>query len=238
MLDIEGLRLAYGSHRVLEDVTIRVGAGETVAILGPNGAGKTTLLRSLAGLHPPGAGRVLLDGENITTRGPRDMIRRGVRLVPQGRQVFAGMTVRENLEMGAWTASRRHRSQQVTMAINGFPLLAQRVGQLAGSLSGGEQSMLALARGLVLPPQLLCLDEPSLGLAPVLVEQIAGVIRAVAAEGDMSVLLVEQNAALALELASRAYILGGGRVTLEGPSRDLVDLKDVHRAYLGGGGAS
>ena len=235
MLDVENLKLSYGAHVVLTDVEVHVAAGETVAVLGPNGAGKTTLLRSIAGLHRPAAGRITLEGQEISRRRPEAIVRRGVRLVPQGRRVFARLTVRENLEVGAWVGDRRRRSAEIERLMDVFPVLGERAHQLAGSLSGGEQSMLALARGLVVKPRVLCLDEPSLGLAPVMVGRIARAIREVAAERGISVLLVEQNARLALELASRAYILGGGGVQLEGRAGDLAGLEDVRDAYFGGG---
>jgi len=235
MLDVENLKLSYGAHVVLTDVAIHVGAGETVAVLGPNGAGKSTLLRSIAGLHRPAAGRITFDGQEISKHRPESIVRRGLRLVPQGRRVFARLTVRENLEVGAWTGDRRRRAAEIARLMDAFPVLADRADQIAGSLSGGEQSMLALARGLVLRPRVLCLDEPSLGLAPVMVRRIARVIREVAVERGISVLLVEQNARLALDLASHAYILGGGGVRLEGRAADLAGLDDVRDAYFGGG---
>ena len=233
-LTIEGLRAGYGAVEALHGVDLRVETGEIVALLGANGAGKTTTLRAISGLLRPAAGSVRLGGEPLAGVPAHAIVARGLVQVPEGRRLFATLTVRENLEMGAFT----RRDPDGVEASRGlvhrlFPVLAARERQLAGTLSGGEQQMLAIGRALMAAPRILLLDEPSLGLSPILVRAILGALREVNAAG-VSILLVEQNARAALRLAHRAYVLVTGTVALEGPARELLDDPGVRSAYLGG----
>lgn len=233
MLQFEAVTVHYGKNRVLKDVSLAVGAGEVVALVGANAAGKTTSLRTALGLKAPSAGRVRFDGEDITRLATPERVRRRLVLVPEGRQVFVKFTVAENLLMGGYRRRDRGALAADFDRLYGlFPRLAERRRQLAGSLSGGEQQMLAIARGLMAQPRCLLLDEPTLGLAPILVEEIARTVRRLAAEG-MTVLLAEQNAAMALGCAQRAYVLESGRISLEGPAAALKESETVRRLYLG-----
>ena len=230
MLEVEGVHAAYGDVGVLRDVSLRIGAGEIVSVVGANGAGKTTLLRTIAGLLRPTAGRVVLDGERLDRLPTSRIVERGVVRVPEGRRIFPGMTVRENLELGAFLSrARRRRAASLDHVLGLFPILRERTGQLAGTLSGGEQQMLAIGRALMSLPRLLMLDEPSLGLAPLIVRSIFATIGELRAEG-VTILLVEQNAKQALQLADRAYVLETGSVVLEGT--DLLADERVRAAYL------
>ncbi|MFB7999296.1 ABC transporter ATP-binding protein [Streptomyces sp. NPDC056002] len=240
-LEVREVTVVYGrSVRALDDVSLRVPAGGIVALLGANGAGKSTLLRTVSGTLPLHAGAiergsVVLDGTPLTGRSPADVVAAGVVQVPEGRRVFAPMSVEENLRAGRLGLSGRRRTdaREAFEQVYGlFPVLAERRRQAAGLLSGGEQQMLALGRALMARPRLLLLDEPSLGLAPQMVEQIAGIIRRIHRQGT-GVLLVEQNAALALELAGHAYVLEVGRVQLAGSSSELSRSDEVRRLYLG-----
>ena len=233
MLEVRRLEVSYGDLQALWGASLKVDQGEIVALIGPNGAGKTTLLRSVAGLHRPSRGTIHLDGVSIERKPAHAIVEQGVVLVPEGRRLFGTMTVLENLEMGAFTArARRARSDTLQRVYDLFPILAERRAQLAMTLSGGQQQMVAVGRALMGLPRLLLLDEPSLGLAPLVVQSIFEVVQAINQQG-VTVLLVEQNARLALELAHRAYILEQGRVVGEGTGRALLTDEHVQQAYLG-----
>jgi branched-chain amino acid transport system ATP-binding protein len=229
-LSARGLGAGYGAIRVLDGIDLDVLAGRVTAVIGPNGAGKTTLLRALSGLIPH-TGEVRLDGVALPA-SPAAIVARGLGHVPEGRQLFPQMTVRENLELGAWRVPRGHRATRLEQVLTLFPRLAERRGQLAGSLSGGEQQMLAIGRALMSRPRLLMLDEPSLGLAPRMVDDVLAIIRRLNEEG-VTILLVEQHVAKALALAENAYVLERGRVVLRGPAASLRDSAEVRAAYLG-----
>ena len=226
----------YGDVRALWDVSLEVFQREIVALIGPNGAGKTTLMHVVSGLHSPSAGGVFFDGAPLHTLAPHRVVERGIILVPEGRHIFASMRVIENLEVGAFSAkARAQRQATLRWVYEIFPILRERQGQLAGTLSGGQQQMLAIGRALMGLPRVL-LDEPSLGLAPLVVRDIFSVLRRVNAEG-LTVVLVEQNARLALQLAHRAYIIEQGRVVGHGTGAELLADTGVQRAYLGMVGA-
>jgi branched-chain amino acid transport system ATP-binding protein len=233
LLEVHDLEVFYGRIRALNGINLSVGEGEIVALIGSNGAGKSTTLRTISGLIRPARGSILLRGEPIHTKPAEQIARLGIGHTPEGRRLFPRMTVRENLEMGAYFRSDRAgvRSDFDTV-YSLFPRLRERQSQLAGSLSGGEQQMVAIGRTLMSAPKVLMLDEPSLGLAPILVDAIFKVIREIN-QGGTTVLLIEQNALLALNTASRAYVLETGSVALSGPSSQLLDSPDVQRAYLG-----
>ena len=233
MLEIEGLDVAYDDLQALWDVALRIGSGEIVALIGPNGAGKSTLLRTIAGLVRPRRGEVRFQGQPITRTRSHDLVGRGIALVPEGRRLFARMSVLENLELGAFTpGARARRNETLAWVYQIFPILRERRHQFAGSLSGGEQQMLAVGRSLMARPRLLLLDEPSWGLAPRVVEQILQVITEVNRRG-VTILMVEQNVPAALGLAGRAYILETGRIVAEGPAAELLGQDHVRRSYLG-----
>jgi branched-chain amino acid transport system ATP-binding protein len=236
MLKIRNLDAGYGRVAVLRRVSLHVSAGEIVAIVGANGAGKTTLLKTVTGLVRARAGEIALDGRCILRTPTEETVAMGCSLVPEGRQVFADMSVRENLLLGAHVQYRRGRRGEVSADLARmyrlFPVLAERERQLAGTLSGGEQQMLAMARALMARPALLMLDEPSMGLAPLVVKDIFDIVVRIAAEGS-TVLLVEQNARSALKIAHRGYVLETGRIVLQGTSEELLANRDVQRAYLG-----
>ncbi len=232
LLTVERLRVAYGAITALDDVTLTVGAGEVVAIVGANGAGKTTLLRTLSGLLRPAAGEIRFNGERLDGLAPDAIVRRGLIHVPEGRCIFPEMTVRENLRLGACLrrdAAAIARDEE--KVLNLFPRLRERLAQRGGTISGGEQQMLAIARGLLARPTLLLLDEPSMGLAPKLVREIFRIVGEISRDG-VTVLLVEQNAHLALAAAQRAYILGNGRVLMDGAAENFADDPRVRDAYL------
>ncbi|HTH94383.1 MAG TPA: ABC transporter ATP-binding protein [Rhodocyclaceae bacterium] len=233
LLSIENLEVHYGGIAAVKGISFTVNAGETVALIGANGAGKTTTLKALARLIPA-AGTLRYDGTNLSTLPPHALVSRGFALVPEGRGVFARMDVTENLRMGAYgrDSSRGETDADIERMFALLPRLKERMTQLAGTLSGGEQQMLAIARALMGKPRLLLLDEPSMGLAPLMVEKIFEVIRAVAAQG-VAVLLVEQNARLALETASRACVMESGHITLTGNAAELLADSRVRAAYLG-----
>jgi branched-chain amino acid transport system ATP-binding protein len=233
MLEFDAVNVDYGKNRVLRSLSLRVGAGEIVALLGANAAGKTTTLRTALGLKAPSSGRIRFDREDITRASTPERVRRRLVLVPEGRQVFVKFTVAENLLMGGYRRSDRNAMQPEFERVYAlFPQLAERRKQLAGSLSGGEQQMLAIARGLMAQPRCLLLDEPTLGLAPILVEEIANTVRRLAA-GGVTILLAEQNATMALDCAHRAYLLESGTISLEGEARALQASEAVRRLYLG-----
>jgi branched-chain amino acid transport system ATP-binding protein len=233
LLRLDRIEVGYGDLLAVRDVSLEVGRGELVALVGSNGAGKTTTLRGIGGLLRPRAGAITFDGERIDGRSPAEIVARGIAHVPEGRQLFPTMTVAENLGLGARTAeSRRRRADTLQRVFALFPRLAERRGQLAGTLSGGEQQMTAIGRALMARPRLLMLDEPSLGLAPVVVTAIFDNLTAINRDGT-TVLLVEQNVLRALRLSTRAYVLENGAVVLAGPSAQLLADPAVKRAYLG-----
>jgi branched-chain amino acid transport system ATP-binding protein len=233
MLEVREVQAHYGDVQALWGVSLDVRRGEIVALIGANGAGKTTLMRTIAGLHRPSGGSVVLDGAPLHTLPPHKVVERGVVLVPEGRHIFSGMRVLENLEMGAYAGhARRERHNTLRRVYEIFPILAERRQSLAANLSGGQQQMLAIGRALMGLPRLLLLDEPSLGLAPIVVQEIFGIIREINRQG-VTVVLVEQNARAALRLASRAYIMEQGRVAGEGSGSEMMTDEGVRRAYLG-----
>jgi branched-chain amino acid transport system ATP-binding protein len=232
-LAVEDVAFAYGGARALDGVSLAVPRGGIVALLGSNGAGKTTTAKVVAGALAPAAGRISFEAADITGLPSHRVMRRGIVLVPEGRLVFPQMTIQDNLLMGAYKEQRRaHVAELLERNYALFPRLKERRGQLAGSLSGGEQQMLAIARGLMSEPRLLVLDEPSLGIMPKLVHEIFQLIRRIAADG-MSILLIEQNARASLEISRYAYVLEKGRIILEGRSQDLLRDAFVQNAYLG-----
>jgi branched-chain amino acid transport system ATP-binding protein len=234
VLALEGVRLSYGAIAALKGVSLHVGQGEVVALLGANGAGKTTTLKSAVRLLPLTSGRVLYAGGDVTSWATEDVVRAGVSLVPEGRSVFSGLTVRENLELGAYPHRDRTAMRETFADVAAlFPRVAERMHQDAATLSGGEQQMLAIGRALMARPQVLLLDEPSLGIAPNLARQIFAAIRAIAASG-VSILLVEQSTQLALASSQRAYVLRTGEIALEGASAALGKDPEVREVYLGG----
>jgi len=238
LLEVRALSARYGAVTALAEVDLDVRAGELVALIGANGAGKSTLLRAIAGLLTPAAGRVTLEGRDVTGQPPEAMLRAGIALVPERRRVFADLTVLDNLELGGYALARgggfRDRlASGVADAYRLFPVLRERRRQLAGTLSGGEQQMLAIGRALMSRPRLLLCDEPSLGLAPLVVQEIMRLLGALR-EAGTTILLVEQNARMALRAADRAYVLETGRVVLEGTGAALLDNDELKAAYLGG----
>ncbi len=232
LLSVSNLVSLYGRIEALRGISLRVGAGELVALVGANGAGKTTVLRCISGVQSVAAGTICFAGEEITRMAPAVRVRVGIAQAPEGRQVFAPMSVEDNLTLGAYARPTRETATSLAEVYDLFPMLCERKSQKAGALSGGQQQMLALGRALMSKPKLLLLDEPSLGLAPLVVAEIFRVIRRLKDAG-MTVLMVEQNARAALALADRAYVLETGAVTIEGPGRDLLDNDEVRRAYLG-----
>ncbi len=232
LLDISGLRAGYGRVEVLRGVDLQVQPGEIVALLGSNGAGKSTLNNVTSGLVAATAGRVLFDGQDITNAHYRRVVQAGLIQVPEGRRVFPNLSVLENLELGSFTRARPRRAQNLERVFGIFPRLRERVAQKAGTLSGGEQQMLAIGRGLMAEPRLLILDEPSLGLSPLLVEEMFTLIRRLHADG-LAVLLVEQNVAQSLAIADRAYVLENGTLRFSGTPDALLASDDLRKAYLG-----
>jgi branched-chain amino acid transport system ATP-binding protein len=232
LLRVEAIEAAYGSVQALRGVNLEVRPGELVALIGSNGAGKSTLLRLLSGVHPALAGRVLYQGADITRTPSHERVDRGIVQVPEGRQVFGVLSVEDNLRLGAHTRARHDMEEGLARVLELFPVLAERRRQRAGTLSGGEQQVLALGRALMGRPTLLLLDEPSMGLAPRLVAALFEVVESLRARG-VTMLLVEQNAYAALSIADRGYVLETGRVTLEGPGRELLGTEAVRAAYLG-----
>ena len=224
---------SFGAFKALSDVSFQLSDGEFVSIVGPNGAGKTTLINAIAGIQPVHAGHLVLAGRDITRLAPHRFCAAGIAIVPEGRRLFTRMTVRENLELGSYLpAARAQRRESLAAALALFPALETRLASPAGELSGGQQQMVAIARALMARPRLLLLDEPSLGLSPLIVEDMFGAIRRINAEG-MSVLLVEQNVAMAMAVADRAYVLEEGRIVGEGEPQTLLARPEIQRAYLG-----
>jgi branched-chain amino acid transport system ATP-binding protein len=233
MLTLENISVGYGAIRALKGVSMHVGQGEVVTLIGANGAGKTTTLRTITGLLSPTEGRILFEGAEISGKPTHQLVARGISMSPEGRGVFANLTVRENLLMGAYLKKNKAEiSQDLERGFRMFPRLKERESQKAGTLSGGEQQMLAMARALMSRPRLLLLDEPSLGLAPLVVHTIFEAIDEIRGEG-MTVLLVEQNAHAALKHSDRAYVLETGRIVMEGASKDLAADPRIKEAYLG-----
>src|SRR5437868_15401473 len=234
MLALEGVTARYGRITALSDVSLTVAAAEFVCLIGANGAGKSTTLKAISGLVPAVAGRIRFDGQDIQGLPAQEILKRGIAHCPEGRRVFPYMTVDENLAMGAYVR-RDHAGVAADLArvFAHFPILAERRRQPAGTLSGGEQQMLAIGRALMARPRLILFDEPSLGLAPTVVETVFAIIAGIQREGT-TVLMVEQNAYMALKLASRAYVMETGRIVLEGPAHTLADNEHVRKAYLGG----
>ena len=233
MLEVTGLRVAYGGIQAVRSITFHVNEGEMVALIGANGAGKTSTLKAIARVLDAAGGDVHFCGEKISKIAPHELIRKGIALVPEGRGVFPRLSVEENLRMGAYIRDDAvDVEKDLEMVYGYFPRLKERETQLAGTLSGGEQQMLAIGRALMSRPKMLLLDEPSMGLAPIMVQKIFEVIRAVAAQG-MTVLLIEQNARLALQVSQRAYVMESGEITLSGDASVLLDDPKVRAAYLG-----
>ncbi len=235
MLEVSRLTTRYGAISALRDADLHVGSGEVVGLIGPNGAGKTTLLGSIAGLLPPAAGSVSFEGADITGRSPEKLLRLGVALVPEHRRVFGDLTVEENLKIGGITLARDERAQLLEEMGERFPVLAQKRGVAAGYLSGGESQQLAIARALMAKPRLLMMDEPSLGLAPMLVDLVFELIEALRSQGR-TLLVVEQNATRMLEAADRAYVLRSGEVVAEGTGAELRERSDLFDTFVGGAG--
>ncbi|HEY6864096.1 MAG TPA: ABC transporter ATP-binding protein [Burkholderiales bacterium] len=232
MLEVRGLRVAYGGIAAVKGIDLEVGRGELVCLIGANGAGKTTTLKAIAGALAPAAGSVLLEGREVAGVPAHELVRRGLALVPEGRGVFARLTVAENLRMGAYCRDDAGIEPDLERVYGLFPRLRERRRQIAGTLSGGEQQMLAIGRALMSRPKLLLLDEPSMGLAPIAAKAVFATIRGIAADG-VTVLLVEQNALAALELARRAYVMESGSIALAGEARALLGDPKVREAYLG-----
>ena len=232
MLSVKNLQVAYGTVQVIWDISFEVPKGEIVAMIGANGAGKTTTLMTLAGLLNSKGGEITLDGAILDRASPMDIVRHGIALVPEGRRLFPDMSVLDNLLMGAYSTPKAGREERLEKVIAIFPVVRERQKQMAGTLSGGEQQMVAIGRGLMANPRILMLDEPSLGLAPLMVEEVFRVVQEINADG-VTVLLVEQNTQHTLKIAHRGYVVEAGRTILSGTGQELLDNDDVRRAYLG-----
>lgn len=234
MLKLNNIQTFYGNIQALKNVSIEINEGEIVALIGANGAGKTTTLMSICGITPPRSGEILLDGDPIHELSPEKIVQKGIIQVPEGRRIFADMTVQENLEMGAFLRTNKQLVQQdLNYVMTLFPILEKRRSQLGGTLSGGEQQMLAISRALMARPRLLLLDEPSLGLAPLIIKQIFEIIKKINKESNTTIFLVEQNANQALKLADRGYVMENGNITLVDSAESLLANDDVRKAYLG-----
>jgi branched-chain amino acid transport system ATP-binding protein len=233
MLEVQGLKAMRKDRLVLPDVSLRVDAQEAVALVGPNGAGKSTLLRTLSGINPTAAGTTRFRGELISGHEPREIVERGLIHIPEGRQLFPDLSVRENLFLGGFLLPKAERERAIEETFTRFPKLAERSEQLAGSLSGGEQQILAIARGLIGKPSMLLLDEPTIGLSPLMIETVAEIVAQVHGRG-IGLLLVDQNVALARMLTTRAYVLVTGRIVAEGPTAAILTEDQLSRSYLGG----
>jgi branched-chain amino acid transport system ATP-binding protein len=232
VLEVTGLYAGYGRMEVLHGVDLTIAMGEIVAVLGANGAGKSTLNNNLSGLYRPFAGRIRFEGIDIAGGRPERIVAAGLIQVPEGRRIFPNLDVRENLELGSYRRGRANRARNLERVLTSFPRLAERISQRAGTLSGGEQQMLAIGRGLMAEPKLVILDEPSLGLSPLMVEEMFTLIRRIRTDG-MAVLLVEQNVVQSLAVADRAYVMESGRIGLAGPAADLIRNPSLKRSYLG-----
>ncbi len=232
-LQVNNISVRYGKAEALRNVSMRVDKGEIVSLIGSNGAGKTTTLKSISGLVPYYGGEILFQGRRLNGVAPHEIVRMGIAHVPEGRRVFSSMTVTENLELGAYLRNDRAAvARDLDRIHKSFPVLNDRAGQKAGSLSGGEQQMLAIARALMASPTVLLLDEPSLGLSPKLVREVARIVSAINSQG-VTIILIEQNARMALRLSHRAYILELGQIILEGNAKELINNEKVRKAYLG-----
>jgi branched-chain amino acid transport system ATP-binding protein len=233
MYEVAGVAVNYGAAAAVSEVNLRIDAGELVVVVGPNGAGKSTLINAMAGLQAVASGRLVVDGQDITREPPHRFCDRGIAIVPEGRRLFVNLSVRENLELGSYRAgARKMRAESLRSVCALFPVLAERMDAPAGALSGGQQQMVAIGRALMAQPRFLLLDEPSLGLSPMIAHDMFRAIREVNAQG-VAVLLVEQNVAMAMELARRAYVLDEGRIAAEGEPRQLMSQPQIQRAYLG-----
>ena len=233
MLEVDDLKANYGAAPALWGVSLRVEPGELVCVVGPNGAGKSTLINVIAGMHRALSGRLRFNGQDITQLASHRFCETGIAIVPEGRRLFTGMSVRDNLELGSYLPGpKAHRAASLEKVLALFPAMKEKLEQPAGSLSGGQQQMVAIGRAMMSRPQLLLLDEPSLGLAPAVVLAMFEAVRRINAEGT-SVLLVEQNVAMAMELANRAYVVEEGRIVADGPAADLMDRPEIRHAYLG-----
>jgi branched-chain amino acid transport system ATP-binding protein len=237
LLELKSVAIGYGHHRVLEDINLTLERGEIVTLLGANGAGKSTLAKAVSGLLRPLSGAILLDSVSIEALPPAERLRRGIAHVPEGRQIFAGMTVAENLAIGAYATPVKDTTAQLEKVWALFPVLRERMNDIAGNFSGGQQQMLAIARGLMARPKILVLDEPSLGVAPLLVAEIFRLIVALREQG-ITILLAEQNARQALSIADRGYVFENGRMTLSGAARDLLNSREIAERYLGMSGTA
>ena len=233
LLQVDGLHVYYGSIHAIKGISFSVNEGEIVTLIGANGAGKSTTLNTVSGLLKPKSGSILFEGKNIVGVGASKIVSHGMALCPEGRRIFQQMTVRENLEMGGYSRPAAEIPASLEDVFNRFPRLKEREKQVAGTLSGGEQQMLAMGRALMSKPKLLMLDEPSMGLAPLLVEQIFDIIKELHAAGT-TILLVEQNAQMALSIADRAYVMGTGLITMSGPAAEVLADDRVRATYLGG----
>lgn len=233
MLKIENLSVHYGMIQAVRDVSFEVNQGEIVSLIGANGAGKTTILRTISGLIQPSKGTIRFEGNPIQKRAPRKIVAEGISQVPEGRHVFSGLTVLENLKMGAYLRKDGSLKEDYEHVYEKFPILKERLAQDASTLSGGEQQMLAMGRALMSKPRLLLLDEPSMGLAPIFIKEIFNIIQEIKEQGT-TVLLIEQNAKMALSIADRGYVLETGKVVLSGTGQELLDSDEVKKAYLGG----
>lgn len=233
MLKLENLQVYYGGIHALKGISLEVPANKIITLVGANGAGKSTTLRSICNLVPAASGRVLFEGEDITGKSTMDIVKKGITLVPEGRRIFANLTVLENLHMGAYSRNDKAGVQKdIQYIYELFPRLKEREWQVAGTLSGGEQQMLAIGRALMSRPRLLMMDEPSLGLAPLLVKEVFRIIKDIHQNG-MTILLIEQNATAALQIADYGYVMETGNITLQGSGKELAENEDVKRAYLG-----
>ncbi|NLD17546.1 MAG: ABC transporter ATP-binding protein [Tissierellia bacterium] len=233
LLEVKDLCINYGAIKAVKGVSFGIDKGEIVTIIGSNGAGKTTILKCLAGLLKPLEGQIILDGEDITKFESYDIVNKGISLSPEGRQIFPRMSVQENLELGGYLRSNEEIKKKMEFVYSMFPILKERSWQQGGTLSGGEQQMLAIGRSLMAEPKILLLDEPSLGLAPLIVKNIFNLIQEIRNNGT-TVLLVEQNAKMALNISDRGYVLETGIIRLEGKSSELLNNQEVHELYLGG----
>ncbi len=234
ILTLDDVHVHYGAIWALKGINLTVGEGEIVSLIGANGAGKSTTLQAISGVVKSSAGKTTFRGEDITKVPAHNIVKKGIAQVPEGRRVFANLSVLENLEMGAYIRrDNKGIKQDMEMVLERFPRLKERISQVAGTLSGGEQQMLAIGRALMTRPKLMLLDEPSMGLAPLLVKEIFSIIQEINQEGT-TILLVEQNARMALQISDRAYVLETGRIVLDGPAKELARQEDVKKAYLGG----
>jgi len=233
-MEVSGLKVNYGAINALDDVTIHIEAGEIVSVIGANGAGKSTLLKTLTGIVKPVSGTIEMEGAPIHGMRPDRIVKRGITMVPEGRKIFPDLTVKENLELGGYTLRTGELTREIfDLVLTTFPRLRERLKQHAGTLSGGEQQMLAMGRALMGNPRLLLLDEPSMGLSPIITREIFSLIRLINSEKNISIILVEQNAHMALEHSRRTYVLENGRITMEGPSAEIKCNRNVIEAYLG-----